>query len=209
MISDWLKQPPHLLEEDESIDFEALMTDNWPAADVDPVFLPWHKRAVCRGVGWENWSNLPDERCKEACADCPVRTACLSFALDFEPAFGVWGGMTFEERTQLCPICMARKEPHELACNFPHRLERLARMAEQQELGDPDVAISLRQRPSARTNPECIVARGRAHDTAAAYKDGCRCRAARVARMEQDYANGTRKPGTRGPYKPRKYKEAS
>ena len=133
--------------------------------------------------------------------------ACLEWALDFEPCFGVWGGLTFEERTHLCPVCLEPKQPSDLACNFAHRLLRLGRMAEQQELGDPDVAISLRQRPSARTNPECIIARGRAHDTAAAYRLGCRCRASLDARMAQHYANGTKKPGSRGPYRPRKPRE--
>ena len=151
--------------------------------------------------------HLPDEKCKEASRSARCVRRCLSWALDFEPCFGVWGGLTFEERTHLCPVCLEPKDPSELACGFAHRLLRLGRMGEQQELGDPDVQISLRQRPSARTNPECIVARGRAHDTAAAYRLGCRCHASLDARMAQHYARGTKKPGGRGPYKTRKPRE--
>jgi hypothetical protein len=147
------------------------------------------------------------DEARAVCEDCPVVDQCLHDALDAEPTLGVWAGMTFDERTLLCPVCHNPKPPEALACDFPHRLLRLARMAEQQELGDPDVAISLRQRPSARTNPECIVARGRSHDTAAAYRLGCRCRAALDAKMAEHYDRGTHKPGSRGPYRPRTPKQ--
>jgi hypothetical protein len=113
-----------------------------------------------------------------------VRRDCLKFALDNEPTHGVWGGLTFEERTATCPICLGPKEPDALGCDFSHTLLRLARLAEQQDLGDPDVRISLRMRPSARTNPDCIVPRGCSHSTSSDYKNnGCRCRAALNARQ--------------------------
>jgi WhiB family transcriptional regulator, redox-sensing transcriptional regulator len=37
-------------------------------------------------------------RAKAVCRRCPVRDQCLEFALDSGQAFGVWGGMTGEER---------------------------------------------------------------------------------------------------------------
>ncbi len=65
----------------------------------------------------EDWASLaqcrqsqPDElfvrgaaqnRAKQLCAGCPVRTECLSEALDNQIEWGVWGGMTERERRAL------------------------------------------------------------------------------------------------------------
>ncbi len=65
----------------------------------------------------EDWTTLsacrtgnPDElfvtgaaqnRAKAVCLGCPVRTECLSDALDNRVEFGVWGGMTERERRAL------------------------------------------------------------------------------------------------------------
>jgi WhiB family redox-sensing transcriptional regulator len=65
--------------------------------------LDWTTRAACR-------SNDPDElfvqgaaqnRAKQICLGCPVRTECLADALDNRVEFGVWGGMTERERRAL------------------------------------------------------------------------------------------------------------
>ena len=40
-------------------------------------------------------------RAKAVCMGCPVRTECLSDALDNRVEFGVWGGMTERERRAL------------------------------------------------------------------------------------------------------------
>ncbi len=37
-------------------------------------------------------------RAKAICAGCEVRRECLQFALAHEPAYGIWGGMTPEDR---------------------------------------------------------------------------------------------------------------
>ncbi len=41
------------------------------------------------------------KRAKSVCLGCPVRTECLSDALDNRVEFGVWGGMTERERRAL------------------------------------------------------------------------------------------------------------
>lgn len=46
-------------------------------------------------------------RAKQLCAGCPVRTECLAEALDNEIEWGVWGGMTERERRALL-----RKRPN-------------------------------------------------------------------------------------------------
>ena len=38
---------------------------------------------------------------KRMCYPCPLRTACLAYALDNHIEFGVWGGMTERERRAL------------------------------------------------------------------------------------------------------------
>ena len=38
---------------------------------------------------------------KEICAECPVREACLEYALEARPPDGVWGGLTPVERHRL------------------------------------------------------------------------------------------------------------
>jgi WhiB family redox-sensing transcriptional regulator len=38
---------------------------------------------------------------KAVCARCPVREACLRFALDTGQNYGIWGGLTEDERHKL------------------------------------------------------------------------------------------------------------
>ena len=63
----------------------------------------WAGKALCN-------ETRPDElfvrgaaqnRAKQMCAGCPVRTECLAEALDNQIEWGVWGGMTERERRAL------------------------------------------------------------------------------------------------------------
>jgi WhiB family redox-sensing transcriptional regulator len=63
----------------------------------------WALRAACR-------NDKPDQlfvrgaeqnKAKQVCAGCPVRTECLAEALDNQIEWGVWGGMTERERRAL------------------------------------------------------------------------------------------------------------
>lgn len=40
-------------------------------------------------------------KAKAVCARCPVRDACLAYALDTSQWFGIWGGLTEDERRAL------------------------------------------------------------------------------------------------------------
>ena len=69
----------------------------------------WAASAACR-------SSRPDalfvkgaeqNRAKQLCSGCPVRTECLAEALDNQIEWGVWGGMTERERRALL-----RRRPH-------------------------------------------------------------------------------------------------
>jgi WhiB family redox-sensing transcriptional regulator len=46
-------------------------------------------------------------RAKQMCSGCPVKTECLAEALDNEIEWGVWGGMTERERR-----AVLRKRPN-------------------------------------------------------------------------------------------------
>lgn len=63
----------------------------------------WSESAACKGA-------RPDElfvrgsaqnRVKQVCSTCPVRTECLAEALDNSIEWGIWGGMTERERRLL------------------------------------------------------------------------------------------------------------
>jgi len=46
------------------------------------------------------------EKAKGLCADCPLRAACLSAAIDRAEPWGVWGGEIFDRG-----VVVARKRP--------------------------------------------------------------------------------------------------
>lgn len=57
-------------------------------AETDPdIFTPDHGQ----GVG----------PAKRVCAQCEVANMCLGWALQNEPGFGIYGGLTFGERRKL------------------------------------------------------------------------------------------------------------
>jgi WhiB family redox-sensing transcriptional regulator len=39
-----------------------------------------------------------DAKAKAICARCPVRAECVEYALDTREAYGIWGGLTEDER---------------------------------------------------------------------------------------------------------------
>lgn len=42
-----------------------------------------------------------ERRAKEICADCPVTSECLDYALSIKVEFGVWGGTNGKERRSM------------------------------------------------------------------------------------------------------------
>ncbi|HZQ27797.1 MAG TPA: WhiB family transcriptional regulator [Acidimicrobiales bacterium] len=66
--------------------------------------LEWKEQAACRGLD-TNVFFSDDEaevaQAKAVCAGCPVREACLQFALDSRQHDGVWGGLDELERRRL------------------------------------------------------------------------------------------------------------
>lgn len=66
----------------------------------------WQGRASCRDYDAEIWfpvgvgavADADTALAKSVCMGCPVRTDCLTQALTERVEFGVWGGMTEDER---------------------------------------------------------------------------------------------------------------
>jgi WhiB family transcriptional regulator, redox-sensing transcriptional regulator len=64
----------------------------------------WRDQARCRGVDPEIFHPNEDDdglAAKAICAQCPVREACLEYALASREKEGVWGGLTARERRRV------------------------------------------------------------------------------------------------------------
>jgi WhiB family transcriptional regulator, redox-sensing transcriptional regulator len=73
----------------------------------------WMDAAACRGMdtnrfftegtnGKPTRASLPlIAGAKQVCAGCEVRLACATYALDEDIEFGVWGGLSQEERRKI------------------------------------------------------------------------------------------------------------
>jgi len=63
----------------------------------------WTALSACRTADPDELfvTGAAQNRAKAVCLGCPVRTECLSDALDNRVEFGVWGGMTERERRAL------------------------------------------------------------------------------------------------------------
>jgi WhiB family redox-sensing transcriptional regulator len=74
-------------------------------------FWDWQLQAACRGLDSEVFFHPDGQRgsaraareakAKEICASCPVMMACREHALKVREPYGVWGGLTEEEREQV------------------------------------------------------------------------------------------------------------
>ena len=79
--------------------------------DIDQAFRQmlqrpdWQSEAACRGQGAQQWvgetDGTPYAVQKAVCAGCPVREACLAYALANKSLMGCWGGTTEAERREL------------------------------------------------------------------------------------------------------------
>jgi WhiB family transcriptional regulator, redox-sensing transcriptional regulator len=71
--------------------------------------LSWVERAACRfaepdlffPISNKGRSQADAARAREVCWSCPVRAACLHYALATRQPYGIWGGLTEDERSQL------------------------------------------------------------------------------------------------------------
>jgi WhiB family redox-sensing transcriptional regulator len=71
--------------------------------DINMWVEDWTSAAACRQAQPDQLfvRGAEQNRAKQLCAGCPVRTECLAEALDNQIEWGVWGGMTERERRAL------------------------------------------------------------------------------------------------------------
>lgn len=65
---------------------------------------PWMDRALCADTDPEMFFPVPGANpnaAKRVCSACPVRTECLEYALEHDERWGVWGGLSVEERERV------------------------------------------------------------------------------------------------------------
>jgi WhiB family transcriptional regulator, redox-sensing transcriptional regulator len=82
------------------------MTNRTPWRSTKAERTGWRDRAACRRLDPElffpvsaSGESLPQiETARRVCERCPVRTACLRWALGAGQVSGIWGGTTEEER---------------------------------------------------------------------------------------------------------------
>lgn len=91
--------------------------------------MDWRHGALCRGTDGELWFPIDEDKgrasagvraAKAACAGCPVRAECLTWALDSGQGAGVWGGLSTPERRAL-------RTPQRAAVTAAAAAERRAR----------------------------------------------------------------------------------
>ncbi len=68
----------------------------------------WQVDAACRGLDTAVFYHPDNERgpsrarreqrAKSVCAGCPVTAQCLRWALEVREPYGIWGGLTVDER---------------------------------------------------------------------------------------------------------------
>ncbi|WP_396910569.1 WhiB family transcriptional regulator [Mycolicibacterium sp.] len=82
----------------------------------------WRVGARCRGEDLALFFHPDGERgqarrqrqqlAKAVCAQCPVMAQCRAHSLAFQEAFGTWGGLTEDERSQLLPVRAVNLRTH-------------------------------------------------------------------------------------------------
>ncbi|MEV7175203.1 WhiB family transcriptional regulator [Kitasatospora sp. NPDC093679] len=81
----------------------------------------WQRRAACRGKDAALFFHPAGERgehgqeredaAKRVCTRCPVRGQCLEYALAADERYGIWGGLTEDERRVLSARARRRGRP--------------------------------------------------------------------------------------------------
>lgn len=65
--------------------------------------MDWQKDAACQREDPEMWfsEGRANAKAKRICNSCPVRPKCLQWSLDEAQQWGMWGGVSQQERRQM------------------------------------------------------------------------------------------------------------
>ena len=77
---------------------------SWQIGQDDQGPLSWQEQALCAQTDPEAFSPEKGGSTREAkavCELCEVRDECLSYALENDERFGIWGGLSERERRRL------------------------------------------------------------------------------------------------------------
>lgn len=69
----------------------------------------------CRGITPLMYDELGVARAKAVCAGCPVREACLEFALANDERWGVWGGTSERQRRAMRVVRVRERRVAEMS----------------------------------------------------------------------------------------------
>ena len=151
--------------------------------------ISWRRRAACGGEDLELFLPVGSgpalaqiAAAKAVCARCPVRDACLRYAVTTGQGYGIWGGLTEDERRGL---------------RYPEQLSGLPGEPARRWSAPPRVLRNRPRRPRARTSAaRSTVARPRATRVAGnRLVRGAPCRCCRsVPRGAAGCRRRTRRP---------------
>ena len=112
------------------------------------LYHDWTTPVACKSADPDELfvTGAAQNRAKAVCLGCPVRTECLSDALDNRVEFGVWGGMTERERRALL-----RRRPEVTSWKPAVRHRPRRRPAGHRAASTPSPARG--RRPAARSAP--------------------------------------------------------
>lgn len=81
-------------------------------------YWEWQLRAACRGMDSSLFFPSPDERntararrtakAKAVCRDCPAIMECRAHALRVHEPYGIWGGLSEDEREEVLAMLATR-----------------------------------------------------------------------------------------------------
>lgn len=91
--------------------YRAIDLTNTPAREQRVITEHWQESANCRSADPDTFFHPDGERgdarqnrnllAKQICTSCSVKRDCLDFALASREGFGIWGGMSEDERTDV------------------------------------------------------------------------------------------------------------
>lgn len=94
---------------------------SWGDFGLTEADLAWHEDAACVGTDPDSFFPEPgpgigqdNAAAKRVCARCPVRTACLAYALEHAEPEGIWGGLTAPERRRLVKTRRPQMRPRDV-----------------------------------------------------------------------------------------------